>query len=88
MAMGARGLPLKARGRVWMVCTHPIRFYRSQQQRLGDAHIFAPLSRFIPDSIFDRFERWQWPESGAQQLVTLSQPRRIDVAVRMRDTWR
>jgi DNA helicase-2/ATP-dependent DNA helicase PcrA len=67
---------------------HPIRFYRSQQQRMGDTHVFAPLTRFIPHSILDRFERQQWPESSAQDLVTLSQPRRIDVAARMRDMWR
>jgi DNA helicase-2/ATP-dependent DNA helicase PcrA len=67
---------------------HPIRFYRSQQQRRGDAHMFAPLSRFIPDSILDQFDRQQWPESSAQGLVPLSQRRRIDVAARMRDMWR
>jgi DNA helicase-2/ATP-dependent DNA helicase PcrA len=65
-----------------------VRFYRSQQQRRGDAHMFAPLTRFIPDSIVDRFERQQWPEAAAQELVTLSQSRRIDVAARMRDMWR
>ena len=67
---------------------HPIRYYRSQQQRRGDAHVFAPLSRFIPDSILDRFERQQWPELVAQELSPLSQPPRIDVATRMRDMWR
>src|SRR5262249_10319586 len=66
---------------------HPIRFYRGQQPKLGDAHMFAPLSRFIPDSNIDRFERRQWPESAAQELVTVSQPRRIDVAARMREMW-
>ncbi len=35
---------------------HPIRFYRSQPQRLGNAYGFAPLCRFIPDWILDRFE--------------------------------
>jgi hypothetical protein len=28
-----------------------------QRQRLGDAHVSAPLSRFIPDAVVDRFER-------------------------------
>lgn len=67
---------------------HPIRFYRSQQPKRGDAHVFAPLARFIPDSILDRFERQQRPGSAAQELVTLSEPRRIDVAANMRDMWR
>ena len=29
---------------------HPIRFYRSQQQKLEDVHMFGPLSWFISDS--------------------------------------
>jgi len=33
---------------------HPIRFYRGQQPKLGDTHVFAPLSRFIPDSVEPR----------------------------------
>jgi DNA helicase-2/ATP-dependent DNA helicase PcrA len=67
---------------------HPIRLYRSQQPKRGYAHMFAPLSRFIPDSVLDQFARRRWPESGAQELVTLSRPRRIDVVARMRDMWR
>jgi len=76
------------RAKRYLHLIHPIRFYRSQQPKLGDTHMFAPLSRFIPDTMLDRFERRAWPESAAQELVTLSQPRRIDVAVRMRDMWR
>jgi DNA helicase II / ATP-dependent DNA helicase PcrA len=67
---------------------HPIRFFRTQQQRLGDAHVFAPLSRFIPDSIFDRFDRPQGPEPLAEPSTRLSPPIGIDVAARMRDMWR
>ena len=67
---------------------HPIRFYRSQQQRLGDAHVFAPLSRFLPDCVLDRFERRQRPELATQGFAPLSQVHRIDVAARMRDMWR
>jgi DNA helicase-2/ATP-dependent DNA helicase PcrA len=67
---------------------HPIRFYRTQQQRLGDAHVFAPLTRFIPEPIVDRFERRQWPISMVQGIVPLPQTKRVDVAARMRDMWR
>ena len=67
---------------------HPIRFYRTQQQRPGDAHVFAPLTRFIPDPILDRFERQQWPQSVAEPIVPLCKAERVDVAARMRDLWR
>jgi DNA helicase II / ATP-dependent DNA helicase PcrA len=33
---------------------HPIRFYRSQQPKRGDAQVVVPLNRCISDSIFDR----------------------------------
>ena len=67
---------------------HPIRFYRSQQQKLGDAHMFAPLSRFLPDHILDRFERRHWPESVVgPELVSVSQGCRVDVAAQMRNMW-
>jgi DNA helicase-2/ATP-dependent DNA helicase PcrA len=67
---------------------HPIRFYRAQQQRLGGAHVFAPLTRFIRESILDQFERRQWPISMVQGIVSPPQLKRVDVAARMRDMWR
>lgn len=59
------------------------RFYRSQQQRLGDAHVFAVLSRFVPDCVLDQFERRQWLASVAPELATVSQAHRVDVVERM-----
>ncbi|HEX7507125.1 MAG TPA: ATP-dependent helicase [Polyangia bacterium] len=35
----------------------PLRFFVRQQHRHGDRHIIAPLTRFIPAPLFDRFER-------------------------------
>ena len=67
---------------------YPIRFFHTQQQRLGDAHVFAPLSRFIPDSILDRFDRPQGPEPLAEPSKRLPPTIGIDVATRMRDMWR
>ena len=66
---------------------HPIRFYRSRQQRLGDGHVFAPLSRFVPDCVLDRFEQRQWPESVTAVLAPGAPAHRVDVAARMRDMW-
>jgi DNA helicase-2/ATP-dependent DNA helicase PcrA len=67
---------------------HPVRFYRAQQHCLGDAHVFAPFTRFITDSILDQFERRQWPTSMAQGAVPLRYGPKVDVAARMRDMWR
>ncbi len=35
----------------------PLRFFVRQQSRWGDRHVIAPLTRFLPDAILDRFER-------------------------------
>jgi DNA helicase-2/ATP-dependent DNA helicase PcrA len=67
---------------------HPIRFYRSQQHRLGDVHMFAPLTRFIPDSIVNEFERRQWPGLVPEPIAHFREPLRVDVAARMREMWR
>lgn len=75
------------RARRHLHLTHPARFYRSQQQRLGDGHVFAPLTRFIPDSILDRFARRSWPEAVVGPTVPLPSVPRVDVAARMRDMW-
>ena len=34
---------------------HALKMFHTQQQRLGDGHFFAPLTRFIPDSIRSYF---------------------------------
>ena len=67
----------------------PLRFFVRQQHRHGDRHVIAPLTRFIPETILDRFER-----------VTEHDPTRargdagadaggvsIDVAARLRALW-
>jgi DNA helicase-2/ATP-dependent DNA helicase PcrA len=69
----------------------PQRFYVHQQPRCGDRHVYASLSRFIPNSILKFFEASAWPEmtsevgdaarSDSDAIV------RIDVAARARAQW-
>src|SRR5260370_19440921 len=44
------------RAKLHLHLIQPLRFFRSQQHRYGDSYVFAPRSRFIPDSILDLFE--------------------------------
>ena len=67
---------------------HPLRFFRIQQQRFGDGHVFAPLTRFIPDAIVDRFDKRSWPQSPMMAEANRWGTGRIDVAARMREMWR
>jgi DNA helicase-2/ATP-dependent DNA helicase PcrA len=53
------------RARDHLHIVHPLRFFKRQQHRYGDDHVFSPRTRFIPDSILDRFERLTY---GRRQL--------------------
>ena len=66
----------------------PLRFYRTQQRRDGDGHMFAPRTRFVPDAILEHFERRPWPQGTHAELLHAPATARIDVAQRMRDMWR
>jgi DNA helicase-2/ATP-dependent DNA helicase PcrA len=71
-----------------LALVHPLRFFIRQQSRLGDRHVFAPRTRFIPDAILDRFDRAAAAEPCAGDGAA---PRpagpRIDVAARLRAAW-
>jgi DNA helicase-2/ATP-dependent DNA helicase PcrA len=69
---------------------HPLRFFIRQQQRYGDRHVLAPLTRFLPEPILDRFER----SSHARRPVGDDGARaaepgesRVDVVAKLREMW-
>jgi len=67
----------------------PLRFFVRQQHRRGDRHVIAPLTRFIPDSILDRFERVTVHDpahAGGDGPADHTSPT-IDVAARLRAMW-
>jgi DNA helicase-2/ATP-dependent DNA helicase PcrA len=68
----------------------PQRFYVTQQKAYGDRHLYASISRFLPDAIRDRFEHVvpapvraeaepPGPADGAQAC---------DLGARLRSAWR
>ncbi len=75
------------RARDHLHLVQPLRFFVRQQHRHGDAHIFAPRSRFLPDAILDRFERRAFGEVGEEGAPDRSAPHRVDVASRLRGMW-
>ncbi len=68
---------------------HPLRFFIRQQARRGDRHVFTPRTRFIPEAILDRFERTS-PilELPSNDVAPGSAPPAVDVAGRLRASWR
>jgi len=74
------------RARDHLHLVHPLRFFTREQHRHGDRHVFAPRTRFIPDSILGHFERRTHVGTHA---VDPSSPReaRVDVGARLRAMW-
>ncbi len=67
----------------------PQRFYVGQQAALGDRHVYAGRSRFIPNRLLGHFEQLSWPPPPAELRGTpASRQAAIDLAARMRDMWR
>ncbi|WP_158746495.1 ATP-dependent helicase [Acidisphaera sp. L21] len=67
----------------------PHRFFTHGQPSMGDRHVYASRSRFIPASLLPLFESVTWPvlatEVARQAAISHI---RIDVGARMRGMWR
>jgi len=67
----------------------PHRFFTHGQPSMGDRHVYASRSRFIPASLLSLFESVTWPILATEvaRQAAISQVR-IDVGARMRGMWR
>ena len=67
----------------------PQRFYVTQQMGMGDRHVYAGRSRFIPNRLLGHFEQASWPPPPPElQGSPASRQAAIDLAAKMRDMWR
>ena len=67
----------------------PHRFYVTQQTGLGDRHLYASRSRFIPDALAEKFETVLWPPPNPELPVPAHNgPGSIQVRDRARSAWR
>jgi len=67
----------------------PQRFFTSGQSGLGDRHVYASRTRFIPAALLPLFGRITWPVAApeASSRVDARQVR-LDIGARMRSMWR
>lgn len=67
----------------------PQRFFTHGQSALGDRHVYASRTRFIPNALLNLFETTTWPIAtpGANSRPDVSTVK-IDVGARMRGMWR
>jgi DNA helicase-2/ATP-dependent DNA helicase PcrA len=66
----------------------PHRFFTHGQASLGDRHVYASRSRFIPGSLAALFEWVTWPAAESAGAPIAPPPMRIDMGARMRGMWR
>lgn len=67
----------------------PQRFFTSGQSGLGDRHVYASRTRFIPPALLPLFDRITWPVVAAQDSGrTDARQVRLDISARMRSMWR
>src|SRR2546421_11724132 len=67
----------------------PHRFFTHQQAKLGDRHVYASRSRFIPDSILGSFATRNWRDLIDSQIEAAGRKGRssIDVAASPIAKW-
>ncbi len=67
----------------------PQRFFTSGQSGLGDRHVYASRTRFIPAALLPMFERITWPAATSEALSRVDARQvRLDIGARMRSMWR
>jgi ATP-dependent DNA helicase UvrD/PcrA len=67
----------------------PQRFFTHQQRKLGDQHVYASRSRFIPDSILGSFARRHWQDQKDRPIeVARKVGSSVDVAASLMRMWR
>ena len=65
----------------------PQRFFVHQQRGLGDRHVYAQRTRFIPPGILKLFEVRAWPPAAATAASAKPAPGSADVRGKLRRMW-
>jgi DNA helicase-2/ATP-dependent DNA helicase PcrA len=64
----------------------PLKYYVTQQSRMGDRHVYGAKSRFLTPAVLDCLEPVAWGESHAQEAAMAGRAA-VDVAGRLRAMW-
>ena len=66
----------------------PQRFFTHQQAKLGDRHVYASRSRFIPDSMLGSFATRNWRDQPDGPIEVARKVGSVDVAASLMRMWR
>ena len=66
----------------------PQRFFTHQQTKLGDRHVYASRSRFVPDTILGSFDTRNWRDQTDSSIkVARKAGSSVDVAASLMRMW-
>jgi DNA helicase-2/ATP-dependent DNA helicase PcrA len=64
----------------------PLKYYVTQQSRMGDRHVYGAKSRFLTRDVLRCFDQVSWSnENGAGETRPMGMP--VDVAKKLREMW-
>jgi DNA helicase-2/ATP-dependent DNA helicase PcrA len=69
----------------------PLKYYVTQQSRMGDRHIYGARSRFLTPNVMSTLTEVAWPAAAPGSARTLTAPStnlRIDVTAKLGELWR
>jgi DNA helicase-2/ATP-dependent DNA helicase PcrA len=75
------------RARDHLAIVVPQRFYVTQQTGLGDRHVYAGRTRFIPAGMTALFENRVWPEVPSVPAACPPPPEVVEVLSKMKAMW-
>jgi len=64
----------------------PLKYYVTQQSRMGDRHVYGAKSRFLTRGVMACFEPIAWGEATESEKAAGTRTP-VDVAARLRDMW-
>ena len=64
----------------------PLKYYVTQQSRMGDRHVYGAKSRFLTQAVMERFDHLSYGESDLSEALARGKGE-IDVAARLRGMW-
>jgi DNA helicase II / ATP-dependent DNA helicase PcrA len=65
----------------------PQKFYVHGQRSMGDRHVYAQRTRFIPNGITKHFQSRYWPQGKAGNGAARAARTPVDVKTKMRNMW-
>jgi DNA helicase-2/ATP-dependent DNA helicase PcrA len=65
----------------------PQRFFTHGQRGLGDRHVYAQRTRFIPNSMTRHFQSCYWPRPKPGSEAIRAERKPVDMKAKMRGMW-